>query len=204
MFDYAMYYTYLLVVAQRARLSPVPRNLLVTVDEPFSYPQLHCTSHAHLVPSPSEELHLAPLTPALARQAGHPHRSRQRLARRRAYVPHPSLAVRRVLSVLRASDVLIVGRHGPLQAAFTTNREMMNLPDAAMVPLDPILLAIPEKENGNGLTRQQARTLQLLQKGSKNAFGTTRKTWSLDFFRSPTGFTAPAPASPSGPSSRSL
>ena len=107
-----------------------------------------------------------------------------------------------VLSVLRDSaveHVSIVGRRGPLQAAFTTKelREMMNLPDASMIPLDPALLEAAGNGNGNGtgaaLTRQQSRTLQLLQKGSKNAFGTTRKTWSLDFFRSPTGLTTPTP-----------
>ncbi|GBE85590.1 Probable NADPH:adrenodoxin oxidoreductase [Sparassis crispa] len=104
-----------------------------------------------------------------------------------------------VLSVLERSavqHVSIVGRRGPLQAAFTTKelREMMNLPDASMAPLDPSVLKIPE---GEELTRQQSRTLQLLQKGSKNKPGSTRKTWSLDFFRSPTGLVASStPPSP--------
>ncbi|EIN04171.1 FAD/NAD(P)-binding domain-containing protein, partial [Punctularia strigosozonata HHB-11173 SS5] len=94
-----------------------------------------------------------------------------------------------VLEVLRRSSVKhvsIVGRRGPFQAAFTTKelREMMNLSDASMVPLDPSVL---EPLPGETPTRQQTRTLQLLQKGSKNVFGTTPKTWSLDFFRSPTG-----------------
>ncbi|KAI0740137.1 FAD/NAD-P-binding domain-containing protein [Earliella scabrosa] len=97
----------------------------------------------------------------------------------------------KVLDVLRRSavqHVSIVGRRGPLQAAFTTKelREMMNLPDASMVPLDPGLL-----EPKGTLTRQQSRTLQLLQKGSKNKPGTTKKTWSLDFFKSPTGLVTP-------------
>ncbi|KAI1787479.1 ferredoxin/adrenodoxin reductase [Ganoderma leucocontextum] len=105
-----------------------------------------------------------------------------------------------VLSVLRDSaveHVSIVGRRGPLQVAFTTKelREMMNLPDASMVPLDSALLTSADNGNGVSLTRQQARTLQLMKKGSKNAIGTTRKTWSLDFFRSPTGMTAPTLAS---------
>ena len=100
-----------------------------------------------------------------------------------------------VLDVLRRSavqHVSIVGRRGPLQAAFTTKelREMMNLPDSSMVPLDPALLA--DATNTSTVTRQQSRTLQLLQKGSKNKPGTTKKTWSLDFFRSPTGLTTPA------------
>ncbi|KAH9896009.1 FAD/NAD-P-binding domain-containing protein [Cubamyces lactineus] len=105
---------------------------------------------------------------------------------------------RSVLDVLQRSrvrHVSIVGRRGPFQAAYTTKelREMMNLPDASMVPLDPALIAHPEQANGGvALTRQQTRALQLLQKGSKNPPGSTEKTWSLDFFRSPTGLTAPA------------
>ena len=34
--------------------------------------------------------------------------------------------------------------------------------------------------------------LDLLRKGSKNQLGLTRKTWSLDFFWSPTGLLAPS------------
>ncbi|KAI0321742.1 FAD/NAD-P-binding domain-containing protein [Amylostereum chailletii] len=103
-------------------------------------------------------------------------------------VPEP------VLNVLRRSavkHVSIVGRRGPLQAAFTTKelREMMNLSDASMDPLDPDVLVPPADTK---LTRQQSRTLQLLQKGSVNKPGTTPKTWSLDFFRSPTGLAPPA------------
>lgn len=99
-----------------------------------------------------------------------------------------------VLDVLRRSAVKhvdIIGRRGPLQAAFTTKelREMMNLEEAAMEPLDPALLNAPE---GVQLTRQQQRTMQLLQKGSKNRIGTVPKSWSLLFFRSPTHL-APAP-----------
>ncbi|OJT07220.1 NADPH:adrenodoxin oxidoreductase, mitochondrial, partial [Trametes pubescens] len=99
-----------------------------------------------------------------------------------------------VLEVLERSNVQhvsILGRRGPFQAAFTTKelREMMNLPGASMVPLDPAYLTAPE--GSLKLTRQQSRTLQLLQKGSNNKPGTTKKTWSLDFFRSPTGLTTP-------------
>ncbi|KAH8105397.1 FAD/NAD-P-binding domain-containing protein [Cristinia sonorae] len=99
-----------------------------------------------------------------------------------------------VLDVLRKSavkHVSIVGRRGPLEAAFTTKelREMMNLEVASMEPLDPGLLLVPE---GEKLTRQQQRTMQLLQKGSKNKPGSTPKTWSFEFFRSPTHL-APAP-----------
>ncbi|KAI0667556.1 FAD/NAD-P-binding domain-containing protein [Trametes maxima] len=107
-------------------------------------------------------------------------------------VPTPVLAA---LERSAVQHVSIVGRRGPFQAAFTTKelREMMALPDAAMVPLDPALLVPPE--GAPAPTRQQARTLQLLQKGSKNAFGTTRKTWSLDFFREPRALALPASSS---------
>ncbi|KAI0067433.1 FAD/NAD(P)-binding domain-containing protein [Artomyces pyxidatus] len=96
-----------------------------------------------------------------------------------------------VLNVLRRSavqHVSIVGRRGPLQAAFTTKelREMMCLTEASMTPIEPSLLN-PSQE----MTRQQTRTMQLLTKGSVNKPGTTRKTWSLDFFRSPTRLVAP-------------
>lgn len=108
-------------------------------------------------------------------------------------VPEP------VLEVLRRSNikhVSIIGRRGPLEAAFTTKelREMMNLEDSSMAPIDSAHLAIPE---GTKLTRQQSRTMQLLQKGSKNKPGTTPKTWSLEFFRSPTALAPPASTSSS-------
>ncbi|KAJ7654384.1 hypothetical protein DFH06DRAFT_993511 [Mycena polygramma] len=98
-----------------------------------------------------------------------------------------------VLDVLARSTVHhvdIIARRGPLHAAFTAKelRELTNLPDAAMRPIDPPLLAIPP---GTLPTRQQSRILQLLAQGSRNAFGTTRKTWALEFFKSPTGLAPP-------------
>jgi adrenodoxin-NADP+ reductase len=101
-----------------------------------------------------------------------------------------------VLSRSTVKHVSIVGRRGPLEAAFTTKelREMMNLPEASMIPIEPSLLALP---SGVTPTRQQRRTLELLQKGSKNLPGSTPKTWSLDFYRSPTSLTPPSTASAS-------
>ncbi|KAF9073968.1 hypothetical protein BDP27DRAFT_1317758 [Rhodocollybia butyracea] len=87
-----------------------------------------------------------------------------------------------VLEVLRTSQVKhvsVVGRRGPLEAAFTTKelREMMNLPGVALKPLsDNVLDVKPE-------TRQQSRTLELLKKGSKERYGETQKSWSLKFYR---------------------
>lgn len=99
-----------------------------------------------------------------------------------------------VLSRSTLKHVSIIGRRGPLEAAFTNKelREMMHLPDASMVPLDPLLLTFPQ---GTTLSRQQRRTLELLHKGSQSRFGSTQKTWSLDFYRMPTALT-PSRSSP--------
>ncbi|KAF9003083.1 hypothetical protein BDQ17DRAFT_1409390 [Cyathus striatus] len=104
----------------------------------------------------------------------------------------------KVLEVLASSKVRhvsIFGRRGPLEAAFTMKelREMINLPDSSMHPLSPEILNPTSKES---LTRQQSRVLSLLSKGSKNPAGSTRKTWSLDFFRSPIGYVPPSPSDP--------
>jgi adrenodoxin-NADP+ reductase len=104
----------------------------------------------------------------------------------------------RVLEVLAESTVKhvsIVGRRGPLEAAYTPKelREMIELPEASMVPLDPELLKVPE---GLKLARTQSRAIQLLNKGPKQLYGTTKKTWSLDFYRSPTGLVLPTAEDP--------
>jgi len=101
-----------------------------------------------------------------------------------------------VLDVLHRSairHVSIIGRRGPLQAAFTTKelRELTSLEGTSMAPLSSELLASPPASTK--LSRQQSRILQLLQQSSSAASGaapplTGTKTWSLDFFRSPTGF----------------
>ncbi|KAJ7504336.1 hypothetical protein B0H11DRAFT_1981736 [Mycena galericulata] len=103
-------------------------------------------------------------------------------------VPQPVLDV---LARSAVSHVSIIARRGPLQAAFTTKelRELTNLPDAAMAPIPPELLVAPP---GITPTRQQSRILTLLAQGSRNPFGSTRKTWALEFFKSPTGLTPPA------------
>ncbi|KAK0453213.1 hypothetical protein EV421DRAFT_2006775 [Armillaria borealis] len=108
-----------------------------------------------------------------------------------------------VISVLERSSiehVSIVARRGPFDAAFTTKelREMINLPDASMVPIPSELLVAP---TGKEVSRAQSRSIQLMQKGSKNPYGSTKKTWSLDFFRSPVGL---ASTDPLGPAELSL
>ncbi|KAM6499132.1 FAD/NAD-P-binding domain containing protein [Amanita muscaria] len=101
---------------------------------------------------------------------------------------------RHVLEVLNRSTVKhvsILARRGPLEAAFTAKelREMMNIPGTSMKPIPSDLLAPPPDVK---VTRQQSRILQLLQKGSKEKYGTTEKTWSVDFFRSPTQLSSAA------------
>ncbi|KAJ7695020.1 FAD/NAD-P-binding domain-containing protein [Mycena rosella] len=101
-----------------------------------------------------------------------------------------------VLDVLARSTVRhvsIIARRGPLHAAFTAKelRELINLPDVAMAPLDPALLAVPP---GVTASRQQTRILQLLAQGSRAAHSSTRKTWSLEFFKTPTGLDTAGPA----------
>jgi adrenodoxin-NADP+ reductase len=100
-----------------------------------------------------------------------------------------------VLSRSSVKHVSIIARRGPFEAAFTVKelRELMNLPEASMVPIDPsVLTPSPDVK----LTRQQTRALQLMRKGSDKSLGTTPKTWSLDFFRSPTGLAPPSSSSP--------
>ncbi|KAJ7091397.1 hypothetical protein B0H15DRAFT_835947 [Mycena belliarum] len=104
-----------------------------------------------------------------------------------------------VLTALAASTVRhvsIIARRGPLQAAFTAKelRELTSLPDTSMKPLDPALLEVPP---GEIPTRQQARVLQLLAQGSRERYGHTPRSWSLEFFRAPLGI-EPASAPDAG------
>lgn len=105
-------------------------------------------------------------------------------------VPDPVLDL---LSRSQVRKVSIVGRRGPFQAAFTAKevREMMDLSEAAMTPLDDTVLEAPNTD----ITRQQSRIVSLLKKGSRNKPAEGLKSWSLDFFRSPIGL---SPSSSTG------
>ncbi|KIM31249.1 hypothetical protein M408DRAFT_21315 [Serendipita vermifera MAFF 305830] len=94
-------------------------------------------------------------------------------------IPQPVLAS---MTSSKLEHVSIVSRRGPAQVAFTAKelRELLNLPGTSMIPIAPELLATPP-----GATRQQTRILDLLRKGSAAKPGTTKRTWSLGFFRSP-------------------
>ena len=91
-----------------------------------------------------------------------------------------------VLTRSKVRHVSIVGRRGPAQAAFTAKelREMMNLEGTALVPVGSQII---EEAESLQLDRSHKRILDILKKGSKERLGTTKRTWSLDFFRSPTG-----------------
>lgn len=79
----------------------------------------------------------------------------------------------------------VVGRRGPLQAAFTVKelRELLTIPDLGFHGVSTGLLpSDPSK-----LPRQQKRAAQILLKGSATPLPAP-KSWSLDFLRSPTAF----------------
>ncbi|GAA5882398.1 hypothetical protein JCM3774_004297 [Rhodotorula dairenensis] len=102
-------------------------------------------------------------------------------------VPEPVLAE---LARSRIRRVDIVGRRGPLQLAATTKelREMLNLPgvgfetDAALLDQAARDVAAHPKMDG---ARAKKRALGLLQGGSKTAVADSRRSWSLDFLKSP-------------------
>ncbi|KZT34357.1 nucleotide-binding domain-containing protein [Sistotremastrum suecicum HHB10207 ss-3] len=95
-----------------------------------------------------------------------------------------------VLQVLRESDIrhiTIVGRRGPAEVKFTAKevREMMTLEDVAFIPIEDTVLS---EARNHDLSRQQKRIMELLKAGSKAKPGTTKKSWSLEFYRLPHGF----------------
>ncbi|KAL9622750.1 MAG: hypothetical protein Q9160_002868 [Pyrenula sp. 1 TL-2023] len=84
----------------------------------------------------------------------------------------------------KVSNVRIVGRRGPIQAAFTIKeiRELMQLPSLNFSPIPSELLPPATA----GLPRPKKRIVDLLRKGSQPPQATSpRKSWSLDFLLSP-------------------
>lgn len=102
----------------------------------------------------------------------------------------------------------IVGRRGPLQLAATTKelREMMSL-EGVGFECDTVLLDeakdILERQPGMNGARMRGRAIDLLRKGSKEKFGSTAKSWSFQFLKSPTSF-LPRPLSPPASSEHHL
>lgn len=92
------------------------------------------------------------------------------------------------LSRSQVRRVRVVGRRGPMQAAFTIKelRELMNLPGVAYEPTDTSSLIPPDLK---ALPRARKRLMEVLVKGSKTlpTAGASR-SWTLDFCLSPTAF----------------
>ncbi|KAI9684340.1 MAG: NADPH-adrenodoxin reductase [Trizodia sp. TS-e1964] len=93
------------------------------------------------------------------------------------------------LSKLASSQikkVTIIGRRGPLQAAFTIKeaRELMHLPSVAFVPLEANLLP----KDISSLSRTPKRLMQLLLKESSTMESSASKSWGLRFLLSPLAF----------------
>jgi adrenodoxin-NADP+ reductase len=90
------------------------------------------------------------------------------------------------LSRSRVKRVRVVGRRGPLQAAFTVKelRELLSIPGVGFPGVDPALIPEDTKE----LSRQQKRIAQILEKGSKTPPAQAQKQWELKFLRSPSAF----------------
>lgn len=87
------------------------------------------------------------------------------------------------LKFSRIKRVHVVGRRGPMQAAFTIKevRELIQLPGVNFDPI-PNELFPPDI---NKLERPKRRLMQLLQKGKPHD-PTATKSWSLEFLLSPT------------------
>lgn len=90
------------------------------------------------------------------------------------------------LSKSRVKRVRVIGRRGPMQASFTIKevRELMTLPDVGFEPIEKCLLPSEPVQ----LPRAQKRLTQLLSKGSSTSVAEAQKSWSLNFFLSPTSF----------------
>lgn len=91
------------------------------------------------------------------------------------------------LSRSQVKRVRIVGRRGPMQAAFTVKelRELMNLDGVAYEPADIVSLVPSALKT---LPRARKRLMEVLVKGSKTPLAGAAKTWTLDFCLSPTEF----------------
>lgn len=87
--------------------------------------------------------------------------------------------------------VHVVGRRGPMQAAFTIKevRELMKLPDVGLHPFDAATLLPPKLKD---LPRAQRRLMEVVAKGSVTPLEQAQKSWSLDFCLAPKQFSAAA------------
>ncbi|KAM3084924.1 NADPH-adrenodoxin reductase [Clarireedia jacksonii] len=88
----------------------------------------------------------------------------------------------------RVRRVRVVGRRGPLQAAFTIKevRELVKLNSVAFHPVDSSLIP----EDISKLPRAPRRIMEIIKKGSSASLESAAKSWSLDFCLSPVSFNA--------------
>ncbi|KAK6512788.1 NADPH-adrenodoxin reductase [Arthrobotrys conoides] len=88
------------------------------------------------------------------------------------------------LSKSKVKEVEVVGRRGPLQAAFTIKevRELMNLPSVGFEPVPPSIIP----QDTSTLPRAKKRLMDTINKGTKSY--PLEKNWKLSFFSSPTAF----------------
>lgn len=99
------------------------------------------------------------------------------------------------LSRCRVRRVHVVGRRGPMQAAFTIKelRELTKLPDVGMHAVDAGLLLLPPPPSlPAALPRAQRRLMELMARGSAVEAAQARRSWSLDFCLAPRRFSAAA------------
>ncbi|KAK3391027.1 hypothetical protein B0H63DRAFT_557894 [Podospora didyma] len=93
------------------------------------------------------------------------------------------------LAKSKVKRVHVVGRRGPMQAAFTIKevRELMRLPDVAFHPVDQTLIPEDLKQ----LLRAPRRLMDILvRESSQPSPETYAKSWSLDFCLNPKKFGA--------------
>ncbi|KPM35565.1 NADPH:adrenodoxin oxidoreductase, mitochondrial [Neonectria ditissima] len=88
----------------------------------------------------------------------------------------------------RIKRVHVVGRRGPMQAAFTIKeiRELMKLPQVAFLPFNRSLVP----ESLKTLPRATRRMMEVIVKGSPTPSQAASKSWSLDSCLSPRHFLA--------------
>ncbi|KAK6336693.1 NADPH-adrenodoxin reductase [Orbilia javanica] len=88
------------------------------------------------------------------------------------------------LSKSKIKEVEVVGRRGPLQAAFTIKevRELMKIPSVGFEPVPPSIIP----QDTSALPRAKKRLMDTINKGTKSY--PLEKNWKLSFFSSPTEF----------------
>ncbi|KAF2821131.1 FAD/NAD(P)-binding domain-containing protein [Ophiobolus disseminans] len=92
------------------------------------------------------------------------------------------------LSDSKVRSVKVVGRRGPIQAAFTVKeaRELMHIPSVAFGPIDRSLYPPDVKK----LPRVQKRISDVLLKGTPSTPQDSARSWALDFLKAPKSINA--------------